>query len=37
MKNEILNKYKIPFLRLPTNGSSEKEKICIALNKLIDN
>lgn len=37
MKNEILNKYKIPFLRLPTNGSGEKEKICIALNKLIDN
>jgi Superfamily I DNA and RNA helicases and helicase subunits len=33
MKDHILNLYKIPFLRLPTNGSAEIEKIRQALEK----
>lgn len=34
-KDAILKKYKIPFLRLPTNGSGEKERICEELNKVL--
>ena len=35
LKDSILSKYKIPILRLPTNGSNEKEKICNALKNAI--
>lgn len=34
LKDSILNKYKIPFIRLPTNKSGEEEKIIKALNQL---
>lgn len=34
LKNSILDKHHIPFLRLPTNGSGEKNKIEIALDAL---
>jgi hypothetical protein len=33
MKDHILNLYNIPFLRLPTNGSAEIEKVRDALEK----
>ncbi len=33
MKDKILEKYDIPILRLPTNGSGEREKIINALNR----
>lgn len=32
LKNSILQKYRIPLLRLPTNGSCEKEKLVSALS-----
>lgn len=32
MKDDILKKYNIPILRLPTNGSGEEEKICHLLS-----
>lgn len=35
MKNIILEKYKIPILRLATNGSGEKEKIQAMLKKIM--
>ena len=35
MKDAILEKYKIPILRLPTNGSGEEEKICRKLAGLV--
>ncbi|MFP8892166.1 AAA domain-containing protein [Chryseobacterium sp. EZn1] len=34
MKNEILDKYKIPLVRFSTTGSGEKEKLIKALRKL---
>lgn len=34
MKNEILNKYKIPLLRFSTTGSGEREKLIIKLNEI---
>lgn len=34
LKNSILDKYRIPFLRLPTNGSGERNKIETALDTL---
>lgn len=34
LKNTILNKYGIPILRLPTNGSEEMNKICAKLNEI---
>ncbi len=34
MKNEILDKYKIPLLRFSTTGSGEKEKLIHKLNQL---
>ena len=34
LKNEILAKYNIPILRLNTNGSGEKEKLCKILQNL---
>ncbi|PWM79589.1 MAG: hypothetical protein DBY32_01600 [Phascolarctobacterium sp.] len=37
LKNSILFKYKIPILRLPTNGSNEKEKICNAIKEANQN
>ncbi len=33
LKDSILNKYEVPFLRLPTNGSREREKLRSALSK----
>lgn len=36
IKDSILNKYGIPFLRLPTNGSGEAEKIRKALMQRAD-
>lgn len=32
LKDSILNKYEVPLLRLPTNGSREREKLRSALN-----
>lgn len=34
LKDEILTKYNIPILRLSTNGSGEKEKLCSKLRNL---
>lgn len=34
MKNEILNKYKIPLLRFSTTGSGEREKLIKKLNEI---
>lgn len=34
MKNLILERYGIPFLRFPTNGSGEREKLVQVLNSL---
>lgn len=34
MKNEILEKYKIPLIRFSTTGSGEKERLITALTKL---
>lgn len=36
MKDRILQKYGIPILRLPTNGSGESEKIQNALRNCMD-
>ena len=35
LKNSILNKYNIPWIRLKTNGSGEEEKIRNKLNEII--
>jgi hypothetical protein len=37
MKDVILQKYNIPILRLPTNGSGEEEKICKRLAEIETN
>ncbi|MGO4710747.1 AAA domain-containing protein, partial [Chryseobacterium sp. 2TAF14] len=34
MKNEVLDKYKVPLLRFSTTGSGEKEKLISTLNRL---
>lgn len=34
MKNHILELYEIPLLRFKTNGSGEREKIAVMLEKL---
>jgi len=34
MKNEVLEKYRIPLIRFATNGNSEKEKLVDKLNEL---
>ena len=36
LKNNILNKYNIAFLRLPTDSSNEKNKLIDALNTIIE-
>ena len=35
LKNSVITKYNLPFLRLPTNGSEEKKKIVEKLRNLI--
>lgn len=37
IKNNILNKYNISFLRLPTNSSNERNKLINTLDKIINN
>ncbi|MEO6902580.1 MAG: AAA domain-containing protein [Bacteroidia bacterium] len=37
MKDEILEKYGLPFLRFPTNGSNEKDKLIKKLNEIQKN
>lgn len=37
LKNSILNKYNIAFLRLPTDSSNEKNKLIDSLDKIIEN
>ena len=36
MKDEILGKYNIPILRLPTNGSGEEKKLTEKLSKILE-
>ena len=36
MKDDILKKYEVPFLRLQTTGSGEKERIRTGLNEVLN-